>query len=213
MKSFSNSVRRNFFAGIAVLLPVIVTVWIIWFTIEISDRVIGSMVNDFLFRHFGFSIYGLGLILGLTIILVSGFLSSMFFGKRLLLMIEMLFLRIPFASEIYPSAKKLSEFLFSTDNKGFSKAVLFEYPVPGSYTLGFITNENMPGLNEKTRANLVGIFLPFAPSPFSGIIVFVPFEKVIFLDTTIEQAIKCIVSGGVIGPELEKAVNAHRAGQ
>ncbi len=200
--TFVSSLKNFFFAGIATIFPLFVSVYIIIIIFRFADQLTGKYVNALLIKEYGFSIPGLGFLTTILIILIVGFISSHIIGIKLFPVFEKLILKIPFIAHIYPSAKELSDSLFSSNKKDkFKKVVLVEYPTRESYSLGFITNEELDELNKKANKNLITVFVPLAPAPFSGMILFVPRNKIIELDISVDKAIKCIVSGGVIPPQ------------
>ncbi|MFA5411348.1 MAG: DUF502 domain-containing protein [Candidatus Omnitrophota bacterium] len=205
MVSLFKALKKYFFSGIAAILPLFLTLYIIVWILLFFDRLTGKLVNPFLLRKFGFSVPGLGLVVTILAVVIVGILYTYFIGKRLYSFIEKLFLRIPFVSAIYPSLKQLSDFLFRHDKmNNFKKVVLVEYPSRDLYAIGFITNENLKELTQKTGSELISVFLPFPPSPFSGLLVLVPKDKITELDISIDEALKFIVSGGVVQPKSKK---------
>lgn len=205
MVSLFKALKRYFFLGIAAILPLFLTVYIIVWILLFFDRITGKFIDPFLIRKFGFSIPGLGLVITILAVVTIGMLYTLFIGKRLYSFIEKLFLKIPFLSAIYPSLKQLSDFLFRGDKRSnFKKVVLAEYPSQGRYAIGFITNEDLKELTQKTGNELISVFVPFPPSPFSGLLVLVPKDKITELDISIDEALKFIVSGGVVQPKGKK---------
>jgi uncharacterized membrane protein len=191
--------RKYFFSGIATIFPVLLTIYTFVFVFRIVDNLAGKYINAFLFHEYGFKIPGLGFIISLAIIFIVGFFANNFFGRKLLPWFEKLFLKIPFVSHIYPPAKQLSDFLFGDTNRAkFKKVVLVQYPEPKSWALGFITNENLDEFNQKTGDELIAVLIPTSPSPFSGPVICVPKSKVKVLDMSVDQAIKFLVSGGIV---------------
>ncbi|MBD3263500.1 MAG: DUF502 domain-containing protein, partial [Candidatus Omnitrophica bacterium] len=141
----------------------------------------------------------------LLLFIVTGFFSTRFIGRKIFPLAEKVFFKIPLLSSIYSSLKQLSDFLFKeSKRKKFKKVVLVPYPRDGSYSLGFITNEELDDFGPQKGLSLISVFVPLAPAPFSGIILFLPEEEVVVLDISVEQGIKCIVSGGVIPPRKNK---------
>jgi len=198
--------RRYFFAGIATLLPVIVTAYIILIVFRFTDKFAGKYINAYLADNYGYAIPGLGFIATLLFFIIVGLISSHFVGRKLIPFFDKLLIKIPLVANIYPSVKRLSDFLFGSEKKHrFKKVVLVPYPSPKSYSLGFITNEELGSLEGKIGKELVAVFVPIAPTPFSGFILFVPKEEVKLLDISVDLAIRCIVSGGVIPPAKEVA--------
>lgn len=201
--------RKYFFAGIAAILPVFVTFYVFLAVFRFMDGWVGRYVNGYLKEHYDYTIPGLGFVITLFAIVCAGILSNHFFGKRILPLLEKLLLKLPFVEHIYPPAKQLSQFLFGEHEKPFfQKVVLVEFPQPRSYALGFITNESVEDFNRKTGESLVCVLMPTSPSPFSGPVICVPREKIKVLEMTVDQAVKFLVSGGIVslqGPLEEKA--------
>ncbi len=212
-QSFGVMLRKIFFAGLAVIFPLFITFYIILAIFQFSEGIIGRYINSELMQEYGFKIPGLGLILMLMIIFGAGIISRNFLGQKMLPLFEKLFFKLPVVANIYPSAKRLSGFLFGEEErKKFKKVVLIEYPQRGSYSIGFITNEEMPNFGLPNKEKLASVFIPLAPAPFSGIILLVPEEKITVINVSIDTAIKFIVSGGVISlPEPEKATDTDIA--
>jgi uncharacterized membrane protein len=208
-KSAGGLIRRYFIAGIATILPLFITVYVIVLVIRFAYDIAGKYINAYLLDAFGFDIPGLGLLILILSILSIGFLSSHFIGRRLFPIFEKIITKIPFVAGIYPSAKQLSDFLFEEEGKKkFKKVVLVPYPTNDSYSLGFITNEETEILKGESGKELVTVLVPLAPAPFSGVLLFLPKEKIRVLNISVDNAIKLIVSGGVVMPE--KKANTRR---
>lgn len=200
--SVSTKLKKYLFAGIATVLPVFLTLYLALIIFRLADNLAGKYINSFLLQHYGFRIPGLGLVILIIVIIIAGVISTRVIGKKLLPLFEKLILKIPFIASIYPSVKKLSDFFFEAEAKSkYKKVVLVQYPTDWSYAIGFITNESLNKLNQKVGETLVCVFVPLAPTPFSGILLLLPLAKIKILDMSIEQAIKFIISGGVIAPE------------
>ncbi len=198
--SFWRSLRTYFFAGIATIFPLFVTIYLIFVILKFGDNIVGKYLNPILIKNYGFTIPGLGFVTMLLVIIGIGLFSTHFIGRKILPFLERLFLKIPLVANIYPSAKQLSDFLFVMKKEDLGKVVLVEYPYPGASSIGFVTNENLSFLGQEAEGKIISVFIPIAPSPFSGFLVLLPQEKVRKLDISVEQAIKFIVSGGVISP-------------
>ena len=195
---FGQVFRRYFVAGLATLLPVFVTIFLIWKIFEFADGLLGDRL--------GLKIPGLGLLLTVLVILAVGAFSVHFFGRFVLRTIEAIFQRLPLVRKIYPAIKQLAQFLFSGENgqKAFRRVVLVEFPRPGAYAIAFVTNEGQSSVTG-TGETLLTLLVPSPPSPFSGPIIFVPADKVIPLELSIEDALKLVVSGGVVASPLRAA--------
>jgi uncharacterized membrane protein len=199
-------IKRNIIAGILVTLPLLLTIYILVVLFQFADKILGSLINTYLNRFYGFYIPGLGLILGVILFLLAifviGFLATHFLGRRLYFILDKTLRHFPLIRHIYPSIKQITEFLFAYRSQEFKKAVLVEYPRPGIWSVGFITNEEFKEAEQKTKQDLLGIFIPSSPGPLTGFFVLIPRQEVIFLDIPIEEAIKLIVSGGLLNPGL-----------
>ena len=143
----------------------------------------------------------LGFAVGIVLTFVVGFFIATFFGKKLFHWFELLLKRLPVVRTVYPYAKQFSDFFFSSEKKmDFQTAVAVPFPTPSSYSIGFVTGEGMKSLNETLKKHLVCVFIPAAPTPFSGFVLYVPREDVIPLPLTVEEAMRIIISAGVLHP-------------
>jgi uncharacterized membrane protein len=194
------NIKKYFIAGILVLLPFLITVYILINLFQFADSILGKFINIYLVEILGFYIPGLGLIIFLIIIFLIGFLTTHFLGKRLYLILDAALRRFPLIRLIYPSIKQIIEFLFATQRQTFKKTVLVEYPKTGIWSMGFITNEGFQEAKDKTKKELLNIFIPSSPGPFTGFYILVPRQEVIILDITVEDAVKLLVSGGLLNP-------------
>ncbi len=192
--------RRYFFTGVAVLLPIVLTGYIIFAVFNFAENLVGKHINNYLSSEFGFNIPGLGLVFATLIIIVVGFLSRHFFTRKILPILEGVFLRLPLIRQIYPAVKRIVQFLFSERKQLFKQVVLVQYPRKGIWSLAFITNQGIPQVSKEVGKEVLNIFVPGTPGPLTGFLIFVPKEDVIFLDISVEEAIKLLVSGGVLNP-------------
>jgi len=194
------SIKRYFLTGIAALFPLFITAYVIALLFRAANRFDGNYINHFLALRYGFTVPGAGLALLVCVIFLTGFISSNYIGRKVGPLMEKVFLRIPLVAYIYPPARQLSDFLFGGDKKMMvQKVVMVEYPAPGSYSIGFMTNDAAPKIKEMGGSKeLISVLVPLAPAPFSGLLIFMPRDKVVFLDMSVEAAIKIIVSGGVV---------------
>ncbi|MBN1405653.1 MAG: DUF502 domain-containing protein [Candidatus Omnitrophica bacterium] len=193
--------KKYFFTGIATIFPVFVTVYILIILFKFSDSVLGKFINIWVYNNFGFKIPGLGVPVLAIVIFLVGFLTRHLLGGKILPWFESIFVRLPVVNHIYLPAKQLSRFLFGEGKEGsFKKVVLIQYPNEWSYSVGFLTNEGLEELNKKSGKELVSVLVSTPPSPFSGPLILVPKDRIKILDMSIEQAIKFVVSGGVVPP-------------
>jgi len=193
-------IRKYFVAGLLTILPLALSVYILLVLFKIVDGILGRYLNVYLKNLLGFYIPGLGLILFLAIIFLSGILSIHFFGARLHLFLGRALARFPLLSYIYPSVKKVFEFVFSDTRLGFKKVVLVQYPSKGIWSMGFIANDGYSEAEEKTGKKFYNIYVPSVPNPTTGFFFFVPQDEVIMLDIGIKEAMRLVMSGGLLNP-------------
>lgn len=190
--------RRYFITGVVVLLPVFITINILAIAIRFADNLLGRFINPFIEQKFGVSFFGLGLLAVVLLIFFTGVLAANVFIKRIIPFFERFFMRIPLVYRIYPSVKQLVKFLFSDGKMAFKKVVFFEYPRKNVYTLGFLTNEFSLKQANGQVFDTVCVYISSAPNPITGFFVIVPKKDVTILDISIEDAIKIVISGGVL---------------
>ncbi len=193
-------VKRYFLTGLLLVLPLFITGYILVLSFKLIDGILGGFINNYLRANWGFFIPGIGIILGILIVWVSGFIATHFLGKRVLSALESRFIGLPGVRQIYPSAKQIVGFLFSKDKAAFKQVVLAEYPCKGIWSIGFITNDSFAEANEKTAQDLLHVFIPSTPGPWSGFLVLIPRENIKHLDISVEDGIKLIISGGILKP-------------
>ncbi len=198
-------VRGYFFTGLLVLVPLVLTGYIIWNLFLAIDGILREQVYDLLLDQFGFTfakkqIPGIGFITLILVIGLTGLVARNYFGRKLVSLGEGLVQRIPFINRVYSAIKQISSAFFSTQREVFKKAVLFEYPRPGIYSIGFYTQDTRGPVQEALEEDVVSVFLPTTPNPTSGFLLFVPKSGITELDLTIEEALKLIISGGAVVP-------------
>jgi uncharacterized membrane protein len=195
-------IRHYFATGLLVSLPIFITAYLIFAVFRFIDGIFGKVVNVFLKQHLGFSVPGIGIIIGLVIVFLIGFFAANFFGRRLFKALEGWFLRFPFIRQIYPAAKQIVDSFMSKDGPAFKKVVLAEYPSKGLWAIGFVTNEAFREANEKAEEELVHVLIATTPSPLTGFLALIPKKNLKFLDISVEDGIKLIISGGIVKPGL-----------
>lgn len=192
--------KRYFVTGLVVLLPLLLSVFILVKVFNFADNVLGRFLNSYFRETLGFYIPGLGLILSLLIVLAAGFSASHFLGKKLYPFFENIILKIPLLNKIYPTLRQIVLFILRQEEFGFKKAVLVQYPSKGIWSLGFVTNQGFTEIDNKTNDKLVCVFIPNSPGPLTGYAVFFPQREVVFLDLSVQDALKIIISGGIFKP-------------
>ncbi len=196
------------FAGLIVWIPILVTFYILLFVFKILDNIFDNLphswqpqtlVGDLIPYFKGHELPGIGFILSLFILALSGLFVTNFFGKRVLKATEKKILeRIPLVKTIYKAIKQISNAILSNSNKSFQRVLMIEYPRKGVYSLAFQTSE--PFLDNNTNKKLVTVFVPTTPNPTSGFILLVPEEDSRRLNIAVEEALQFIISLGVVTP-------------
>lgn len=193
-------IRKYFVTGSLIVLPILISIILFLWLFRFLDGILGRYINIYLKSHYGYTIPGLGIIFAIILILFTGFLTTHLINKRILSLFERWFIKFPVIKQVYPAVKQIIYFLFSDVKVTFRKTILVEYPRKGIYSLGFITNEGFKHFNEKTNKELINVFIPGTPGPLTGFLVLVPKEDIIIVDISIEDALKFIISGGVVNP-------------
>lgn len=194
-------IKNIFLTGLAVVVPVGVTLYVLFFLIDMMDGFLGVLPAAIHpNRLLGFRVPGLGVIFTLLLILVIGLVTRSWIGNRLVRLGERIFSRIPIVRSIYQGTKQLMDALFSARGGSFEKVVFFEYPRKGVYTVGFVTGRAKGGPAEKAQENFLNVFVPTTPNPTSGYYLLVPEREVIHTEMTVEEAFKLVISGGLVVP-------------
>jgi len=193
--------RRYVVAGILVWLPIGVTIFLVRFLIGILDRSLLLIPQQYRPEELiGFAIPGLGLVLTLVILLVTGVLAANIVGRSMVGLWESMLERIPIVRSVYSAAKNFAEIVFSDSGQSFKKVLLIEYPRKGLYSLAFQTSNRLGEVQERTGEEVICAFVPTTPNPTSGLIIIVPTKDVIELDMEVDEALKMIISLGVVVP-------------
>ncbi len=192
-KSIFAKIRNNFIAGVVVLIPIGITLYLTLFIIKISSKVIPKEINPN--NYLPFDIPGVEILIALIIITFIGWLSLSFLGKKFFEIFNNILKKIPILRTIYSAIGQMTESFTKNDNKQKS-VVLLEYPRKGVWAVGFATKENEGLIKEKINEELINVFVPTTPNPTSGFLLLVPKKDLIFLDISFEQASKFIVSAG-----------------
>jgi uncharacterized membrane protein len=192
-KSIFAKIRNNFIAGVVVLIPIGITLYLTLFIIRISSKVIPKEINPN--NYLPFDIPGVEILIALVIITFIGWLSLSFLGKKFFELFNNILKKIPILRTIYSAIGQMTESFTKTDSKQKS-VVLLEYPRKGVWAVGFATKENEGLIKEKIKEDLINVFVPTTPNPTSGFLLLVPKKDLIFLDISFEQASKFIVSAG-----------------
>lgn len=196
--------RKYFVTGLFILLPLVVTIYLLVVGFSIVDGILGNWIAQILGR----SLPGAGLVLTFALIMATGLIATNVLGRKLLSLGDRMFLRIPLVRTIYQSVKQIMDAFSSSSNKAaFKQVVLVEYPRAGIYSLAFVTSEDKGEIQFRTKEDCINIFIPTTPNPTSGFFLIIPASDCIPLDMSVEDGFKLIISGGVITPTWEKKGN------
>ena len=192
-KSIFAKLRNNFIAGIVVLIPIGITLYLTLFIIKISGKIIPKEINP---NHYlPIDIPGVEIFIAVFIITFVGWLSLSFLGKKFFEILNNLLKKIPILRTIYSAIGQMTQTFAKTDNTQKS-VVLLEYPRKGIWVVGFATKENEGIIKEKINEDLINVFVPTTPNPTSGFLLMLPKKDLIYLKVSFEQASKFIVSAG-----------------
>ena len=199
--------RKYFITGLLILVPLAITLWVL-------NLIIGTMDQSLLLLPerwrpetlIGFHIPGLGSILTLLIVFITGLLTQNFVGNYVVIVWEALLKRIPVVNSIYSSVKQVSDTLFSSSGNAFRKALLVQYPRQGCWTIAFLTGVPGGDVKNHLHGDYVSVYVPTTPNPTSGFFLMMPRADVVELDMSVDAALKYIVSMGVVAPEKIAAV-------
>jgi len=197
-RSILAKLRNNFIAGVVVLIPIGITVYLMLFVIKISSKILPKELNP---NHYlPYDIPGVEIIISIILITFIGWLSLSIIGKKLLEIFNNILKRIPILRTIYSAFEQMLDIFTKSDEKT-KNVVLVEYPRKGSWAVGFATKENKSEISHKSKQNLINVFVPTTPNPTSGFLLMFPKEEVIYLDMSFEEASRFIVSAGSSEPK------------
>ncbi len=194
-----NKLKKIFITGLAIIIPVGLTLYILIFLIDMMD----SLLKIIPLRYqpeaiLGFRIPGLGVIVTVVLIFVCGLVAKSYLGYKIVSSGESLVDKIPFVRSIYQSIKQVSDSMFADRRSSFKKVVLVEFPRKGIYTVGFVTGKPGPEIQSKVGKTCISVFLPTTPNPTSGYLVIVPEDDLLQVDMTVEEALTYIISVGIV---------------
>lgn len=187
--------KKSFFTGLLVVIPISATIYILIFLIGVLNNLL----------PFHFLPYGTGVILTIILITLIGFMTTNLIGKRLIDTGEKFISSIPLVKNVYAAVKQISDAMLSSKGKNFRRVVLIEYPRKGIYTLAFVTGVSRGEVQDKTKGNVINLFVPTTPNPTSGFYLMVPEADVINLDMSVEDAFKLLISGGMVSADTNSS--------
>ncbi|MBU1043606.1 MAG: DUF502 domain-containing protein [Candidatus Omnitrophica bacterium] len=194
MKTFLKHLEQYIIKGLLALIPLGITIFILKFTYVLIDRTLMGTIDQYI----GYRIPGTGLLLFAIILYFTGMIASNVLGRKIFSILEHLSSKVPLIKTVYQVGKQLSNALALSDKQVFRKAVLVDYFNPGVRSIGFITGEIN---NKQTGEKLLKVFIPTAPNPTSGFLVILSESQTKDPQWTVEEALKMVISGGLIGPE------------
>lgn len=204
-RNLAARLRRYLLTGLILWIPVGVTIFVFRLFIGYMDRLVLLLPEGWQPIHaLGFNIPGLGVILVLLVLLITGFLASNYLGRALLKLGAELLEHIPLVNSVYSAVKQISDTMFSNKGKSFRKVVMIRYPQKDTWSLAFQTSESLGEVNARMPGHMVSVFVPTTPNPTSGFLLMVPEEDTIELDMSVDDALKMIISLGVIVPAWPK---------
>jgi uncharacterized membrane protein len=193
-------ITTTFIRGLIILLPLLITIWLLFFFYNFLDGILGNIISIFLGHHYP----GLGLILIIGLILFVGSISPMIIGKRLITWGDGLMSKVPVVKNIYSSVKQVNDVLFMKREatQGFNRACLIEYPRHGIWSIGFVTSDAASEIEKKAGGHkMINVFIANTPTPATGFLIMVPTHDVQLLDMKIDEAFKYVISAGVLKPK------------
>ncbi len=198
--------RKYLIAGLLVWIPLGITLWVLKLLVGILDQSLLLVPERFRTEAWlGFHVPGMGVVLTVAIVLLTGVIAANFFGKKLLIVWDELLQRIPIVRSIYGGVKQISDTLFSPEGQAFRKAVLIQYPRQGSWTVGLLTGTPVGEIKEKLGPDQRAVFVPTTPNITAGFFLVLPAHEVIELSMSVDEALKYIISMGVAEPPLKNA--------
>ena len=197
----SGALRKYFITGLLIWIPLVITIWVLKVIFDTLDQSLLLLPISFQTESWlGVHIPGLGAVLTILVVLLTGIFATNFFGAQLVQIWHDVLHRIPVVNSIYSSVKQISDTLFSSSGQAFRKALLVQWPHPGMWTIAFLTGTPGGGVVDHLPPDCVSVYVPTTPNPTGGYFVIVRRADVIELDMTVDQALKYIISMGVVPP-------------
>lgn len=190
-------ISSYFFRGLITLLPLLVTIWLLWFAFSFLDGILGGMIGLIVGRP----VPGLGFVITIVLIMLTGYFATYIIGAKAFKFGEELLYRVPIVKSIYSATKQINDVLFTQKSADeYRRACIVEYPRKGVWSVGFVTSDAAAEIEAKAKEKMINVFIANTPTPATGFLVMVPAREVILLDMKIEEAFKYVVSGGVLKP-------------
>ena len=206
-----SKIRSWFFTGLLVTAPIMLTIYITWLVINVIDSQVVSLLPEGLRNFISMNapivgkLPGFGLLVGFTIITIIGAIAAGFIGRWIILLGERLLNRMPVVRSIYGASKQILETVLASQSDAFREVVLVEYPRKGLWVVGFVTGKTKGEINSKLSQETVNVFIPTTPNPTSGFLLFCPKKELFYLKMSVEDAVKLVVSAGIVTPKNLKS--------
>jgi len=201
--TFFARIRGWFLTGLLVTAPIMLTVYITWLFVDIIDGWVTELLPPAFRDTIYSSIPGVGLIIGAIAITIVGALAAGFFGRWIIRAGESLLNRMPIIGKIYGAVKQILETVLASQSDAFREVVLVEYPRKDVWVVGFVTGTSKGEVQSTTPNETVNVFVPTTPNPTSGFLLFCPKNELKYLEMSVEDAVKLVVSGGIVTPPYE----------
>ena len=193
--------RKYFITGLLIWIPLIITIWVLKWIFDLLDQSLLLLPIEFRTESWlGVHIPGLGAILTIAVVFGTGFFATNLVGAQIVQWWHGLLHRIPVVNSIYSSVKQISDTLFSSSGQAFRKAVLVQWPHDGAWTIAFLTGTPGDGVADHLPPDCISVYVPTTPNPTGGYFVIVKRSDMVELDMTVDQALKYIISMGVVAP-------------
>lgn len=200
--------RRYLIAGLLIWVPLAVTIFIVRLLINWLDGTVQLIPEAYRPETLiGYAIPGLGVLLTVVVVMLTGLFAANLFGRKLVKFWEDLLSHVPLVRSVYSGAKQLAETMFSEDGQSFRKVLLVEFPRRGLWTIAFLTGTDQGEAQKKTGHDVINIYIPTTPNPTGGYFVMVPREDVQELDMSVDEGLKMLMSMGAVVPGVIQAAS------
>ncbi|MGV3756626.1 MAG: DUF502 domain-containing protein [Verrucomicrobiota bacterium] len=212
MKKYFNQWQASFFAGLAVVLPAVLSIavvlWLFGTIANLTDTLLVFIPVEITQAdegkgpmHWYWSVFALAL--AALIITLIGSLARVYLGRQIITMVDQMILKVPLLNKVYGAIKQVNDAFATNKNSSFKQVVMVEFPKDGVYSIGFITGDQNQEVQSKTKEKVVSVFVPTTPNPTTGFLILVPEHKVTKLDMEVADGIKFIISLGSVAPEYK----------
>ena len=200
----ARTLRNYLIAGLLIWIPIMVTVWVVRFVGRILDQSLLLLPPSWRPEAiFGTYVPGVGIVLSLLLLLLTGVLVRNLFGRQIVTGAENLIRRIPVVGPVYSGAKTFSETVLTDQGKSFKQVVMVEFPRKGVHSIGFITSDELEEAQARTARDVTCVFVPTTPNPTTGFIILVPRDEVVRMDMTVDEAFRMLLTLGVVVPKWQ----------